>query len=94
MMFAIQTASNALFYHTHNIDGKSYSHAHPGCDGHSHAPTDFAFYQQLQTSVSKEAPALLSDILLVYHERSAVECTFLYNQRHISQCTGRAPPVA
>jgi hypothetical protein len=94
MMFAIQIASNALFYHTHTIDGKTYSHAHPGCDGHSHTAADFAFYQQLQTMLSEEAPELLSDIMPSYIESLEAEVSFFFNDKYLGINSGRAPPVA
>ncbi|MCU4155795.1 hypothetical protein J1N10_07385 [Carboxylicivirga sp. A043] len=94
MMFAIQIASNALFYHTHTIDGKSYSHAHPGCDGHSHNAADFAFYQQLQNMLSDETPKLLSDILPSYIETIQMEIPFFINEQYLGSNSGRAPPVA
>ncbi|MCG8580871.1 MAG: hypothetical protein MI866_13190 [Bacteroidales bacterium] len=94
MMFAIQIASNALFYHTHTIDGKSYSHAHPGCDGHSHTAADFTFYQQLQTMLSEEAPKLLSDIMPLFIDSIETEVTFFVDDQYSGINSGRAPPVA
>ncbi|MBS2213812.1 hypothetical protein KEM09_20560 [Carboxylicivirga mesophila] len=94
VLFAIQIASNALFYHTHKIDGKTYSHAHPGCDGHSHNSADFTFYQQLQTMLSEESPDLLSDILPVYFNKLKFETVITANNKFIKHSAGRAPPVA
>ncbi len=94
MMFAVQIASNAFFYHTHTIDGKSYSHAHPGCDGHSHTAADFAFYQQLQTMLSEEAPELLSDITPLYIESLETEVSIFLDDLYNGINSGRAPPVA
>ena len=90
----MQITTNALFYHTHTINGKVYSHAHPGCDGHSHNSADFTFYQQLQTILSEEKPKLLSEILPYYVNNEHV----LYQQQFYSlfadSNSGRAPPVA
>ena len=94
MMFAIQIASNALFYHTHTIDGKLYSHAHPGCDGHSHTAADFAFYQQLQNLKSEEAPKLLTEILPVYFDDTKVENNAFFESTSQQNYAGRAPPKA
>jgi len=93
VMFAVQIASTALFYHTHKIDGKSYSHAHPGCEDHAHDAADFAFYQQLQTILFEEAPKLLADLFpLMIQEQLASRSTFIQS----TPCQiniGRAPPV-
>ncbi len=94
MMFAIQIASNAIFYHTHTIDGKTYSHAHPGCDGHSHTAADLAFYQQLENIVSEETPALLNDVLPVYLQNKQAEAYINLSVRYTEDNAGRAPPVA
>ncbi len=94
MLFAVQIASNALFYHTHTIDGKVYSHAHPGCDGHSHNAADFSFYQQLQTINAEDTPNLLADILPVYKQSYDIEGKALFQAFHAKIFAGRAPPVA
>lgn len=92
-MFAIQIASNALFYHTHSIDGKMYSHAHPGGDGHSHNSVDFTFYEQLQNNILEELTSLLSDPYLVFiQELNIYDYKHYYSVAHTSN-VGRAPPV-
>jgi hypothetical protein len=92
--FAIQIASYAFFYHTHKINGKLYSHAHPGCDGHSHSATDLAFYQQLQTIIAGDIPNLLADIHPVVLNGIKAETSLCYQSLHTRFNTGRAPPVA
>ncbi|WP_221932442.1 hypothetical protein [Carboxylicivirga sp. M1479] len=94
MLFAAQIASNALFYHTHTIDGKVYSHSHPSCDGHSHASADFAFYQQLQNILAEEKPKLLSDILPIYLEVISIDVKAQLSDCLLNNNAGRAPPVA
>jgi hypothetical protein len=93
-MFAVQIASNAFFYHSHTIDGKTYSHAHPGCDGHSHTAADFAFYQQLQNIVSEETPTLLKDVIPVYLQDIQTEVCISVSEKYSDNNAGRAPPVA
>ncbi|MCT4647165.1 MAG: hypothetical protein N4A74_19405 [Carboxylicivirga sp.] len=92
--FTMQIASNALFYHTHNIQGKTYAHSHPGCKHqHSHSTFEFAFYEQLQNITSEEIPQLLADQLPIYLQARTND---LINQYvfdlHLSQ-PGRGPPV-
>ncbi|WP_430810076.1 MULTISPECIES: hypothetical protein [unclassified Carboxylicivirga] len=94
MQFAIQIASYALFYHTHSFEGKVYSHAHPGSDGHSHTTADYAFYQQLQNLTSEEIPGLIPDVPLNYLKKVALEAPVNTVSRHIENKAGRAPPVA
>jgi len=94
MLFAVQIASNALFYHSHTIDGQLYSHAHPGCDGHSHNAADFVFYQQLQNMLSEESPKLLAEQYPVLVSSIPTEVSTTFFNAFYSTNTGRAPPVA
>jgi len=90
----VQIASNALFYHSHTIDGQLYSHAHPGCDGHSHNAADFVFYQQLQNMLSEESPKLIAEQYPVIVSLLPTETGTTYFHAFYSTNTGRAPPVA
>ena len=90
----MQIASNALFYHSHTIDGQLYSHAHPGCDGHSHNAADFVFYQQLQNMLSEESPKLIAEQYPVIVSLLPTETGTTYFHAFYSTNTGRAPPVA
>lgn len=93
MLFAVQIANNALFYHTHNIDGKTYAHAHPNCDGHSHKAADFVFYQQLQTILFEEIPKLLVEQFPIIVCDFDSEVCIAYDRSAIKTNAGRAPPV-
>ena len=93
MLFAAQVASNALFYHTHIVEGNTYAHAHPGCDDHTHKAADFAFYQQLQILLNEDMPVLLAEQYpFTVSDIDPVLCVNYYKSVDESN-VGRAPPI-
>ena len=94
VVFAVQIANNALFYHTHTIDGKNYTHAHPGqSNGHSHSNYELNFYQQLQLLSVKEIPELIAVIIPFYAVKAERDYRSDYLSLFSDNDLGRAPPA-
>lgn len=91
---AIQIVNNALCYHTHIVDGKAYTHAHPGDQEKDHSDYELAFYAQLQLLNSYEVPELLTDVVLIFSRKIELKNEQLIVSIADGTIQGRAPPVA
>ncbi|GEM_PF-2237235 len=92
--FAIQIVNKALCYHTHIIDGRLYSHAHPGSQDTQHSEYELSFYAQLQVLNASEIPDLLSDVILIFNRKIEAKHSSLLVNTVSGTRQGRAPPVA
>ena len=94
LVSVVQIANNALFYHTHTVDGETYGHAHPGEQDEGHNDYEFSFYAQLQLLNTYDVPQLLSDVVLIFERDVKVEIKQQLASKLQSATFGRAPPLA